>query len=323
MSAEAHNEGGGLALSRRFFEEAAWPAILEAVDARVASLAAAGRVGEGSEAWGFDDVVSRDHDWGAGLCVWLPEGSLDGEGLAEARSLITRVVEAQAALQAYPVLPFAAPRFGVLTVEGFYRRFIGLGRAPETPSEWLAVPEPNFAVCTNGAVFIDGPGRFSEIREHLLGYYPVDVRLRRLAVCTFAMGQAGQYNLPRCIRRGDLVAAGLMRSVFAANAMKAGFAVRATYAPFEKWLFRGFSGLRGFGRIAGMLDDLACVPLDDADAAGQCADLVEGVCEGILSEVGEMGLPVVPGGFMVDEAAAIHGEIASEEVARLPYAIGR
>lgn len=60
----------GLALSHRFWEEVARPKIETDLPDVLPHLAA-GLCGEGSECFSFDDAISRDHDWGPGVMLFL------------------------------------------------------------------------------------------------------------------------------------------------------------------------------------------------------------------------------------------------------------
>ena len=62
----------GLELSKAYWENCARPLFRRELSAFL-ERAAVGLVGEGSECFGFDDEISRDHDWGPGFCLWLPE----------------------------------------------------------------------------------------------------------------------------------------------------------------------------------------------------------------------------------------------------------
>ena len=61
----------GLELSRGFFEEYGLP-MLKAQFPALMPYLAAGLCGSGSECFGFDDDVSRDHDFEPGFCLFLP-----------------------------------------------------------------------------------------------------------------------------------------------------------------------------------------------------------------------------------------------------------
>lgn len=63
-------------------------------------------------------------------------------------------------------------RVGVLTIEDFYRKFTGIDRAPRDNMEWFRMPERFLATVTNGEVFLDQMGMFSEIRSKLCSFYP-------------------------------------------------------------------------------------------------------------------------------------------------------
>ena len=62
----------GLELSRAFYEEHGAPLLHEQFP-EAEGLIAVGLIGSGSECLGFDDEVSRDHDFEPGFCLLLPE----------------------------------------------------------------------------------------------------------------------------------------------------------------------------------------------------------------------------------------------------------
>ena len=62
----------GLELSERFFGEYGLPMLQEQFP-QYMDMIAAGVAGEGSDCFGFDDAISRDHDFEAGFCLWIPD----------------------------------------------------------------------------------------------------------------------------------------------------------------------------------------------------------------------------------------------------------
>ena len=250
----------------------------------IADQTAAGLVGYGSECLGFDDEISRDHDYGPSFCIWLPRKTYRqfGEAMQTAYDALPktflgvseRVEQEQ-----------GKGRVGVLCLEDFYRGILGRETLPETDAQWLTIPEEALATATGGSVFEDRLGAFCAIREGLLGYYPEKVWRRNLADALAKAAQAGQYNYARAMRRGERVAAELALSEFVRESMRLVYLLNRTYAPFYKWMHRGLRDLPTGGEIGDMLGLLY-----QTDAEGDRILIIEAVCSVLVEILQENGL---------------------------------
>ncbi len=244
----------GLEISREYYLQHGKP-MLEAQFSDVLDRIAVGLVGEGSECLGFDDEISRDHDFEPGFCLWITE--------ADARAFGFRLERAYAklprefmGLRRNALSPVGGNRHGVITVEDFYSRFLGASTGPDTLERWLYTPACSLLAASNGAVFTDPLGVFSEVRAQLLAGYPEDVRRKKLAAHTVLMAQAGQYNYPRCVARGELGAAQLAIFEFVKHAISVIYLLNNRYEPFYKWAYRGLKQLPVLGQIGDALQAL-------------------------------------------------------------------
>ena len=280
----------GLELSRAYWEKCALPLFRRELPAFL-ERAAVGLVGEGSECFGFDDEISQDHDWGPGFCLWLPEGEW-AEWQDAVEALLGRLPDTYEGFPARMAPAKRMGRVGPLSIEGFYGRFIGMPQPPQTWKQWRLVPEQFLAVSTNGAVFSDRLGAFTAFREALLGFYPEDVRLKKIAARCMGMAQAGQYNLLRSLKRGETATAMLAAARFSEQAVSMTFLLNKRYMPFYKWAHRGVEQLPILGKeTAGCVTALAGLdwrlgPRVEAVAG----DIVESLCRDVAGRLRSDGL---------------------------------
>lgn len=267
----------GLELSEKYYETYGRE-MIENGFSEIAGQTAVGLVGYGSECLGFDDEISRDHDYGPSFCIWLPKEiyAQYGEKMQAAYDALPkafmgfseRVEEEQ-----------GKGRVGVLCLEDFYQEILGYNRMPHTEAEWLSIPEEALATAVDGRVFEDRLGRFSEIRENLLQYYPETVWRRKLADALAKAAQAGQYNYARAMRRGERIAAEIALTEFLKEAMHLVYLLNRKYAPFYKWMHRGLRELAVGSEIGDML-----ALLYQTQEEGDRVLIIEAVCN-VLTQI--------------------------------------
>ena len=303
----------GLELSREYFNCTALPSLRESfpeLDGRIA----AGLAGNGSECFGYDDEISRDHDWGVDFFVWLPE---DDAGC------IPKLSQWKAELLKSnpPAFPRTeseyGARVGIETAGSFYRSLIGFEKGPSELMEWLRVPEENLAMAVNGEVFIDEPGEFTRTRERLLEFFPEPLRLKRISSSCMTIAQSGQYNFARCTRRGDTVAARNALVIWSDAVIRLAFLLNRRYRPYYKWRFRMLGELPLLGTaLTGDLLRVASLALPDG--AAEAVEIIENVCEKLAGVLRSEGLSNSGDDFFISHGESVREKITDARLRELP-----
>jgi len=225
---------------------------------------AVGIVGEGSDCFGYDDVISRDHDFGTGVCLWIPEEDKEvyGTELAAAYEALTDSAE-----RSYYTKRLRERR-GVMTIRAFYSNILQIDCDPKaaalTMAQWYGLDHSCLKTATNGAVFRDDLGEFTAFRRALLRYYPESVWRRRMAEQLHIYSASLQVNYARCMVRRDIVAAQLCRDRGLQAAMELFFLLKREYPPYYKWTYRALKELDGEGGFSEKIRELAETNIDPA-----------------------------------------------------------
>lgn len=245
----------GLELARSYYETYGEQMLRESFPEAYPYLAV-GLVGSGSECLGYDDEISKDHDFEPGFCIFLPgEDLVDSKTEFALHRAYTHLPQEFQGISRNKISPVGGSRHGVMRRSDFYKGRCGSADGELTVDQWLLMPEYALLEAVNGEVFYDGDGAFTKIREKL-SYYPEEIRLKKLAGYLLVMGQAGQYNYTRLLKRGESGAAQLAVHTFTDAAMHVIFLLNRQYMPYYKWSFRALSDLPLFGNLSESLEFL-------------------------------------------------------------------
>lgn len=302
----------GLELAQNFYQSCR-PLLIKSIP-DIMKQACAGLVGEGSECFGCDDKISQDHDFGAAFCFWLPENTLKDNfcRIEDAFNLLPKQFEG------FPsYLLTNQGRRGPLAIENFYNFFIDLNHPPTTWQEWLKIPEFQLAAATNGKVFEDNLGLFTQWRQALLAYYPRDIWLKKLATKAMLTAQAGQYNFPRAIKRNNYITAMLAKARFAENALGLVYLLNRRYMPFYKWAPKLAKNLPLFGNLIADILTTLTQQNQATENISMSLDAIEHFCASIAAHLQKIGLINAPDPWLWAHGPTILKHVENREITKL------
>lgn len=318
-----HNIKTGMQLAQSYWQTYGKALLADPKFAKYKNRIAAGLVGHGSECYGFDDEISRDHDFGPGFCLWLTDKDYAEIG-ADLQTAYDALPRKYAGFGSRNETPRAkscesSKRVGVFSISEFFENITGFPTAPSQnePHLWLSLSESTLAAATNGKIFADPLGEFSKAHQSFK-LIPDDVRISLISRRLGMISQAGQYNFPRMIARKDASAAWLSINEFVRATASLVFLlnnpVTAGYLPYYKWQFAALRKLSNrmasrLPEVCGKLESVmrlssvACFGGDGSGGDGfgeggkgagiaqkQVTQIIDNICEDIVRELQYEGL---------------------------------
>lgn len=294
----------GIDLARQWYENILLPELEKEFPESLGSFAS-GIAGRGSECFGFDDEISRDHDFTSRVTLWMTSEHEEQYGF----KLMRIYQKAAGRSSSAPESRLGENERGVVLIEDFLLRRLGYAHVPRSWQQWLYTPEYAFAETVNGSIFSDVPGVFSRIREDIRHGMPEDVRLKKIAAYSVMMAQSGQYNYTRCLKHGEPGAASVALSEFIRYTAMFVHQLNFAFTPYYKWMIRSLRELPLLGELA--------LELDRLPESQDKNSIIEKICYHAAQELRNEGLSSTASDYLENHAFEVMSNIRNREIRAL------
>lgn len=235
----------GLDLSEEFYQEIVRPIVAKHFP-QLLDKHAAGLIGYGSDVLGYDDELSRDHEWGARCHIWLLDSDYE-EYAARLNQAFDE--EVPIIFQGYParfsvdeshevLVPYNGEsnihHIAITSVSRHMRIQLGLHTSQLAICDWLVLPEQKLMEWTRGRIFTDPVGEITEVRR-ILSYLPDEVWRYKLKYAWSAFRHLNVAGLAAL--RGESLSARLLINRMVEKAIQLVFLYNKRYRPGTyKWV---------------------------------------------------------------------------------------
>lgn len=318
-------EGYGITIARKYCNDVLLPYFKEKHLSLLEKISI-GIAGEGSECFGYDDILSRDHDFTFECCIWVNDEEYDN--YCKENNIKEELEKLAFSYDGYKskiVGNFnygVNDRRGILKVSDWYYKFLGVKRFPLNIKDWLKIPDYSLATATNGKIFYTGEkSEFLQIREELKKGYCSDILKYKIVKACMKIAQSGQYNLERCMLRGNYVASRQAETEFINEAISLVYLLNNGYMPFYKWAYKGIEQFGNLGNeMSSLIEKLVKSSYDDVNTKKV---IIEDVCNILIREMKKKKYINydINSNFMQDIAIEIQKTIEDEDISRMILAI--
>jgi hypothetical protein len=229
----------GRDLCQSFYEEHLRPAL-----AGVRHDAAL--IGEGSDVLGYDQNISRDHNWGVRATIFVDD---------------IREAPALALPEEYRGSSVKPENIVITTIGEWLAKNLGIGDVHHIPmAKWLSMPQQLLLQFVGGAQLGGDLGAYRSARE-LLAWYPDDI-WRWMMAAQWYFIWSEERLIPRTRDAGDLIGAQMIAHRLLRYIFQMHFLQCKRHQPYDKWFGTAFGRLDGHEFFEGRFRDAMSADLD-------------------------------------------------------------
>lgn len=239
------NSISGIDLSERFFYEV----VKSVVDTEFPDLRyAAALLGPGSEVLGLDDDISKDHDWGLRLFLFIEESEYDYLSLTLnqlfrdrlpytflAHSTNWALNEDKTMRPEYTEEGEVNHRIQIHSVQSYLKNYLGIENLDLSEKEWLLLPEQRLLEFVSGKIFYNNNlGELTVARSKLF-YFPDNVwKFKILSQWCRISEEIAFVGRTRML--GDELGSRIEASRLVRMLVELAFILKRKYVPYAKWM---------------------------------------------------------------------------------------
>ena len=241
----------GLQLASAYYHQAVRPLL----DDHFPSLAySTARLGSGFDVLGFDDQVSRDHDWGPKFDLFLAPSDAQHPEAIDKRLAdhLPQMFEGYSTRYrlntdgTHDFSPDGDPSLhgiNITTVPAWFSEYLGANPGDGvTIRDWLSFAPQKLRTIASGDCFHDGLGTITQIR-HKLDWYPHDLWLYLMTNQWRKVDQEEPF-VGRTGDVGDELGSRLVGARLVRELMTLAFLVERQFPPYTKWFGTAFAQLK-------------------------------------------------------------------------------
>ena len=250
----------GLTLARAYFFEVVEPMLAE----RFPNLSySAGRLGAGSDVLGLDDAVSRDHDWGLRLNLFVPDAAVADVDL-ELERLLPVSFRGLPTRFAFTGQAERRHQIEVRSVSDFLNAHLGFDpRAGASTHDWLSLSGQAVLEVVAGPLFAETSDELVSARR-ALEWYPDDI-WRYVLACDWIRIEQELPLMGRAADVGDDAGSRIIAARLVHIALHMAFMLERRWPPYAKWFGTLFQTLQCAGEVGEAVDSV----LRADDSAGR------------------------------------------------------